>query len=137
MRQPASPWGQLATLAGLKPRGGHFNAGRKDLRSRGYVAESNSLVMPTENRLSADSEVPRAPSTPAERLSLWCERLPSPAPEILRTLAAQGERYELAAALGKKPSAGHWNPGIAVMRNNGLIETDGARRYRCALLFWQ
>jgi hypothetical protein len=35
---------------------------------------------------------------------------------------------ELAASLGKKPSCGHWNSGIAVLRNNGLIETDG-RRY--------
>jgi hypothetical protein len=25
-------WGQAATLAGLKPSGGHFNSGRKDLR---------------------------------------------------------------------------------------------------------
>ena len=57
---------------------------------------------------------------------------------MLRTLAAQGERYidadELAAILGKKPSGGHWNSGIAVLRNNGLIETDG-RRYRVAGLF--
>jgi hypothetical protein len=56
---------------------------------------------------------------------------------MLRTLAAQGERYidaeELAAAMGKKPSGGHWNSGVAVLRNNGLIETDG-RRYRCAAL---
>jgi hypothetical protein len=82
--------------------------------------------------------VPPAPSTPAERLSLWCGRLPSPAPEILRTLAARGERYmdaeELAATLGKKPTGGHWNSGIAVLRNNRLIETDG-RRYRSAALF--
>jgi hypothetical protein len=41
---------------------------------------------------------------------------------------------ELAAVLGKKPSGGHWNSGIAVLRNNGLIETDG-RRYRSAALF--
>jgi hypothetical protein len=57
---------------------------------------------------------------------------------MLRTLATQGERYmdadELAAILGKKPSGGHWNSGIAVLRNNGLIETDG-RRYRVAGLF--
>jgi len=90
--------------------------------------------------------VPPAPSTPAERLALWCDRLPSPAPEMLRTLAAQGERYmeaeELAAALGKKPSGGHWNSGIAVLRNNGLIETrsapaeaGGGRHYRTAILF--
>jgi hypothetical protein len=38
---------------------------------------------------------------------------------------------ELAAALGKKPTGGHENSGIAVLRNNALIETDG-RRYRTA-----
>jgi hypothetical protein len=26
----------------------------------------------------------------------------------------------------KKPSGGHWNSGIAVLRNNGLIEIDGS-----------
>jgi hypothetical protein len=44
------------------------------------------------------------------------------------------EAGELAALLGKKPSGGHWNSGIAVLRNNGLIETNG-RRYRSVLLF--
>jgi len=124
--------------AGLKPSGGHFNAGRKDLRALSYVAEGDGLVMATADGLRAASEVPSAPSTPAERLSLWCGRLPSPAPEMLRTLAAQGERFmdadELVAALGKKPTGGHWNSGIAVSRKNGLIETDG-RRYRTATLF--
>jgi hypothetical protein len=131
-------WGQAATLAGLKPSGGHFNSGRKDLRAAGYVIEANGLVAPTPDGLKAAGEVPPAPSTPAARLALWCGRLPAPAPEMLRTLAAQGERYihadELAAMLGKKPSGGHWNSGIAVLRNNGLIETDG-RCYRAADLF--
>jgi hypothetical protein len=131
-------WSQAATLAGLKPSGGHFNSGRKDLRAAGYVAETNGLVRPTPVGLKAAGEVPPAPSTPADRLALWCSRLPTPAPEMLRTLAAQGERYmdadELATILGKKPSGGHWNSGIAVLRNNGLIETDG-RRYRPASLF--
>ena len=46
----------------------------------------------------------------------------------------------LAGALGKKATGGHWNSGIAVLRNNGLIETDpasapaGGRRYRAARL---
>jgi hypothetical protein len=131
-------WGQLATLAGLKPSGGHFNAGRKDLRAAGYVAETNGLVTATPSGLKTAGEVPPEPSTPAERLAMWCDRLPSPAPEILRTLAARGEAYtdadELAGTLGKKPTGGHWNSGIAVLRNNGLIETDG-RRYRTAALF--
>jgi uncharacterized protein DUF87 len=131
-------WGQAATLAGLKPSGGHFNAGRKSLRDSGYIEETNDLLSATPAGLKTAGEVPPAPSTPAERLALWCDRLPSPAPEMLRTLAAQGERYmdaeELAAMLGKKPSGGHWNSGIAVLRNNGLIETNG-RRLRAAVLF--
>jgi uncharacterized protein len=131
-------WGQAATLAGLKPSGGHFNAGRKSLRESGYIDEANDLLSATPAGLKAAGEVPPAPSTPVERLALWCDRLPAPAPEMLRTLAGQGERYmdaeELAAVLGKKPSGGHWNSGLAVLRNNGLIETDG-RRYRTAMLF--
>jgi uncharacterized protein len=131
-------WGQAATLAGLKPSGGHFNSGRKDLRAAGYIVEANGLVAPTPDGLKAAGEVPPVPSTPAARLAVWCGRLPAPAPEMLRTLAAQGERYidanKLAAMLGKKPSGGHWNSGIAVLRNNGLIETDG-RCYRAADLF--
>lgn len=88
--------------------------------------------------MKAAGEVPPAPSTAAERLALWCNRLPSPAPQMLRTLAAQSSRYdveELAAMIGEKPSGGHWNSGIAVLRNNGLIETDGGRRYRATELF--
>lgn len=131
-------WGQAATLAGLKPSGGHFNSGRKYLRAARYVAETNGLVTPTPGGLEAAGEVPPAPSTPADRLNLWCGRLPAPAPEMLRILATQGERYtdadELAAMLGKKPSGGHWNSGIAMLRNNGLIDIDG-RRYRAAELF--
>jgi hypothetical protein len=131
-------WSQAATLAGLKSSGGHFNSGRKDLRAKGYVAETNGLVTPTPAGLKAAGAVPRALSTPATRLALWCGRLPAPAPEMLRALAAHRERYmdaaELAAMLGKKPSGGHWNSGIAVLRNNGLIETNG-RCYRAASLF--
>jgi len=90
---------QVATLAGLKPSGGHFNSGRRDLRAGGYVIEANGLVAPTPDGLKAAGEVPPAPSTPAERLALWCGRLPAPAPEMLRTLAAQGERYTRAPHL--------------------------------------
>ena len=125
--------------------------GARDLRDAGYVAErgdpgsgtGTSLVMITEAKLTAAGTAPAAPSTPAERLVLWCDRLPSPVPEMLRTLAAEGERFmeadQLAVALGKKPTGGHWNSEIAVLRNNGLIETEpgsaqGSRRYRAAVL---
>jgi hypothetical protein len=46
-------WSQAATLAGLKPSGGHFNSGRKDLRAAGYVVETNGLVTPTTDGLKA------------------------------------------------------------------------------------
>jgi hypothetical protein len=53
---------------------------------------------------------------------------------LLPRASATWDADELASALGKKPSGGHWNSGIAVLRNNGLIETDG-RGYREAVLF--
>ena len=40
-------WGQLATLASLKPSGGHFNSGRKALRDVDYIAEADDLVAVT------------------------------------------------------------------------------------------
>lgn len=132
-------WGQAATLAGLKPSGGHYNAGRKQLRDLGLVEEAaDGLVGASPAGLDAAGAVPPAPSTPQERLALWCERLPSPAPEMLRALAAQGERYteaaDLAIALGKKPTGGHWNSGLALLRNNGLIEVSGKRLRASELL---
>ena len=131
-------WGQAATLAGLKPSGGHYNAGRKQLRDMGFVDETSDLVAVSAAGMDVAGEVPPAPSSTEERLALWCSRLPSPAPEMLRTLAAQGERYvepaELAVALGKKATGGHWNSGVALLRNNGLVEMSG-KRLRVAELF--
>jgi hypothetical protein len=85
-------WAQAATLAGLKPSGGHYNAGRKALRHAVYVDEAGDRVTIVAAGLTAAGEVPPAPSTPAERLALWCGRLPSPAPEMLRRLASAGEK---------------------------------------------
>lgn len=131
-------WGQAATLAGLKPSGGHYNAGRKQVRDLGLVKEAADLVTVTAAGMQAAGEVAPAPSSAAERLDLWCARLLSPAPEMLRSLAAQGDRYmepaNLALLLGKKPTGGHWNSGIALLRNNGLVEVSG-KRLRIGELF--
>jgi len=66
----------------------------------------DGVVMATADGFRAAGEVPSAPSTPVERLSLWCGHFASRGPETLRTLAAQGEHFtnadELAAALGRK-----------------------------------
>ena len=111
----------------------------------GLAARCRCLFRGRRTASGRQESCPPAPSPPAERLALWCARLPAPAPEMLRALAAQGGRFmdaaALAAALGKKPSGGHWNSGIVVLRNNGLIEIEaaagaaGSRRYRAAALF--
>ena len=52
-------WSQAATLAGLKPSGGDFNAGRKSLRESGYIEEANDLLAATPKGLkAADSSQP-------------------------------------------------------------------------------
>ena len=33
----------------------------------------------------------------------------------------------LAEVLNKKPTGGHWNSGLAALRNNGLIQVTGGR----------
>lgn len=124
-------WGQAATLAGLKPSGGHFNSGRKELRDQSLVDEAADLVGASAAGMAVAGEVPAAPANAAERLALWSSRLPSPAPDMLRILAAAGDHYTdvaaLATALGRKPMGGHWNTGIALLRNNGLVEISGKR----------
>ncbi len=131
-------WGQVATLAGLKPSGGHYNAGRKQLRDLSLIDEAADLVFASVAGMEAAGEVPPAPSSIEERLDLWCSRLPSPAPDMLRTLAVRGDLYldteELASLLGKKPTGGHWNSGIALLRNNGLVELSG-KQLRISELF--
>src|SRR4051794_3637929 len=64
-----------------EPSGGHFNAGRKELRDAHHVAERDGLLTATAAGLNAAGEVPPVLSTSAERLAMWCDRLPSPAPD--------------------------------------------------------
>jgi hypothetical protein len=131
-------WQQTATLAGLKARGGHYNAGRKDLLDRQLVTDDGGLVAASKAGLKEAGTVPPKPSSPQEIVDMWCGRLPSPAPEMLRYIVQQGGRAvprdELATALQKQPHGGHWNSGIANLRNNGLVEMAGTAMRAAALL---
>jgi hypothetical protein len=122
-------WGQIATLTGLKASGGYYNSGRSGLRDLGYVVEGNDLVSATPAGLAASGVQPTSPSTPREWLQVWCESLPGVAPDMLRHLAKNGSTFmkteALAEAIGRKPTGGYWNSGLAVLRNNGLVEIDG------------
>jgi hypothetical protein len=65
---------------------------------------------------------------PAERLAQWPDRLPAPAPDMPRVLASRSAQFtpadEHSADPGKKSTGGHWNSGIALLHNNGLIEVS-------------
>jgi hypothetical protein len=83
----ASPGASSQPLPGSSRAADISTPGARICARSVYVAESDGLVMATADGLRAAGEVPSAPSTPAERLSLWCGRLPSRGPEMLRTLA--------------------------------------------------
>jgi hypothetical protein len=127
-------WTQAATLAGLKARGGHFNAGRQQLRGDGLIVEDGALIQAAPAGIVLGGDVPPAPTTPAAVRAMWCAKLPPPAPEMIGILAERGPLMaaEMAELLGKQPRGGHWNSGIAVLRNNGLIVTVGRGEIRLA-----
>jgi hypothetical protein len=131
-------WGQLATIAGLKPSGGHFNTGRKQLLDAALVDDPGDLVRPTAAGVAVIGETPPAPSSAAERLAMWCSRLPSPAPDMLRALVRHGPRFidpaDLAAELGKEPRGGHWNTGVSILKANLLVELQGRSMRAASLL---
>lgn len=131
-------WSQAAVLAGIKARGGHFNAGRQQLRAEGYIEEQSDLITASPKGIDAAGEVPAAPSTPAECLAMWSSKLASPVPEMLAYLEkeypSRVTRDAMAAALGKQPRGGHWNGGIAALRNNGLIEESATGMRLAAFL---
>lgn len=124
-------WAAAATIAGLKARGGHFNSGKRSLSDHGLVEERDGLVFATEAGLAQKGADRPNPKTPAETLAMWIERLPSPAPDMLKALADFNpqpvDKETLAEAIHRKPLGGHWNGGVAILRDNGLIVNRGGQ----------
>lgn len=122
-------WGQIATLAGLKARGGHFNHSRKALRDHGFIDENGSLVWVSEKGIAETGEVPAPPRTVDEKIAVWRDVLPTLSGQILDILVGRYPSWifksAVAAELSKQPRGGHWNNGISILRNNGLIEESG------------
>ena len=131
-------WTQIATLSGLKPRGGHFNSGRKSLLDSGYV-EGTDLIGASEAGIEAVGGVRQEPHTKEQVLAMWLEKLPGPADRMLETIAKGGIRQttwdDVAAALSLKPMGGHWNTGRKTLRDNSLIEETSDGRVRVNELF--
>lgn len=111
-------WSQLASCCGRKARGGHFNATRKRLIDTGVVREEGGLVVLTDPPDAGDA-------VPAEQLEA---NLPQPAQKMFRAIRARPMSIEqLGAELGMQTRGGHWNHGMAVLRQNDLVIADGSR----------
>ena len=108
-------WSQLCSLCGRKARGGHFNSVRKRLLDAGVVRmRSSGLVELTD-------PPDRGGAIPADVLE---DVLPEPSRKIFRTIRQHGEAVKLehvAHELGMAPRGGHWNGGVAMLRQNELI----------------
>ena len=118
-------WGQLATLNKRKARGGHFNTSKKFLAAHGLVAERDGKVEPTDaafQKIGAPRK--ETPATRDAMLAMWVAALPSPAKDILQTVASHRGPIainDLAARLSLAPRGGHWNTGVSMLRSNDLI----------------
>lgn len=114
-------WQQVATLAGLRMHGGHWNSGKKYLLDAGLVQGVQGGVAIVNVRADAPAPV----TDPAELVRIWAPTLPGAGQRMLEYIFEQGgevARDTMALDLGMKPHGGHWNSGLASLRKNGLAE---------------
>lgn len=119
---------QVGTLTGFKISGGTFQTYWSQLRRLGYIDEQGSEIRITEAGLDAAGVAPSAPSTTAELLAMWGERLKAGARQMLDVLVAEYPREltyeELGQAVGMVTSGGTFQTYISTLRRNGLADTD-------------
>jgi uncharacterized protein len=118
-------WSQVATLAGLKARGGHFNTGKKWLVDSGKLIEDGPSV-----RIAIPSAGSLAPvRDPAALVDQWCRVLSARAPDILRHLFSMRSKLDtvenIGAALNVQTRGGHWNTSVKELRSNEIVTVSG------------
>ena len=118
-------WTQVATLAGIKPGGGYWNAGRKALREAGLIETEGETVC-----IRAPSpDAPPPDVDPVALVELWAAKLAGGAARILRQLHEHGPSTvdAIAAELGLAQTGGYWNAAWKQLRDNGLVRVAGGR----------
>jgi hypothetical protein len=120
-------WAQVATLAGRKPRGGHFNASKKAAIDGRYLEEADGLVMAT----AAGLDLAGKPPLTGPIADVWSAALPQPAKKMFDAIRERRgvTLAGLASVLQMQPRGGHWNSGMATLKRNGLLREDGGRLY--------
>jgi SpoVK/Ycf46/Vps4 family AAA+-type ATPase len=117
-------WSQLATIAGRKARGGHFNGEVKNMREAGLVVMDGDSVVVTDCGFAAAGG---KPSRKADLAQAYLDGLPNPSNRMFEQLLKHGtlRTPALATAIGMKPTGGHWNSGLSTLARCGLIAKRG------------
>jgi uncharacterized protein len=117
-------WSQLATIAGRKARGGHFNGEVKHMRDAGLVVLDGDSVVVTDRGFAAAGG---KPSRKADLAQAYLDGLPNPSNRMFEQLLKHGalRTPALANAIGMKPTGGHWNSGLSTLARCGLIAKRG------------
>lgn len=121
---------QLAAQVQMKKTGGTWAAYKSDLRGRGFIeVRSDGLWYAMESgRDYLGADIPDAPSTTEEVVSLWGAKLRKGAREMLEVLVRRGgramSRAELGGAVGMEPSGGTFAAYLTDLRQAGLIVTE-------------
>ncbi len=125
-------WTQVASLAGLKARGGSYNTAKKALRESGLITESGLIG---DNGGLVQIVTPSAQATsgnlaPADMVEMWAKNLSGGAPRILRHLFSIGgsaTTLEVAEALSLQPRGGSWNTAWKELRDNDILTVSGGQ----------
>lgn len=113
-------WTQVASLAGLKARGGSYNTAKKALVESGLIAENGGLV----EIGTPSASVPSGNLAPADMVEMWAKNLASGPSRILRHLYSVGgiaRTQEIAEALNLQPRGGSWNTAWKELRDNDIV----------------
>lgn len=116
-------WVQIATLAGLKARGGYFGAAKKSLMDSGLLQIEGGLV-----RIAKPTGAKAPDHDPAQMVKTWEGILSGAAPKILRHIYAVGgssTREDIAAALHMQPRGGYWGAAWKELRDNEIVNISG------------
>lgn len=122
---------QVGGLTGFAHNGGTFKTYMSDLKRAGYIEERGDMVFATEPGVqSLGGNVPAAPTSHRDAMSMWRKALRSGAYQMLEQVVAADKagisRNNLAAAVGMEAGGGTFKTYISDMRRNGLVtENDG------------
>ncbi len=117
---------QVGTLTQFSHKGGTFTTYLGDLRRGGFIEERGGLVYASEHGItSLGGDVPKAPKSHYEVMTLWRRALRSGAFSILETIVNAGpggvHRDGIAETIGMTASGGTFTTYLGDLRRNGLI----------------